>query len=71
MTDAQLRKLVKTRWVGPDEETGEMRCVATLNMAGTSTLDKARYEAGAPFTHLAAQRAIDMLVSGLREILNG
>ena len=65
MTENQIRQLISTRWEGPNDE-GEMRCVATLNVAGTSTLDKARYEEGAPFTHVAEGRAADMLVSALR-----
>ena len=65
MTERQIRQLVSTRWEESDAETGEMRCVATLNVAGTSTLDKARYEEGAPFTHVAEGRATDMLVSAL------
>ena len=70
MTDIQIRQFVSTRWEESDEESGEMRCVATLGMAGTSTLDKARYEEGAPFTHVAEGRAADMLISGIRGLLD-
>ena len=70
MSEAEMiRSLVHTRWEGPDDE-GYMRCVATLGIGGTWTLSEERYKQGQPYTGMAEQRAIDMLLSGIRSLAN-
>ena len=69
MSDKQIRQLMQTRWEGPDDE-GEMRCVATLKLAGAATLSSSRYAEGEPITNVMEERAKDMLVSGIRRMLD-
>ncbi|MBR3383680.1 MAG: hypothetical protein IKG69_00470 [Atopobiaceae bacterium] len=69
MTENQIRQLISTRWEGPNDE-GEMRCVATLGLVGTATLSEARYAEGEPATTVMEGRAKDMLVNGIRGLLD-
>ena len=69
MSEQQIRKFINTSWEGPDDE-GEMRCVATLKLAGTATLSEGRYAEGEPATNVMEERAKDMLVSGIRRMLD-
>lgn len=70
MSAELLRKYVNTTWDGPDDE-GEMHCVATLGMMGRVTLSEGRYAEGEPATNVMEERAKDMLVNGIRGLLDG
>lgn len=69
MSSRLMRNFVVTKWEGPDDE-GYMRCVATLGVAGAWTLSERRYKEGQPYVGMAEQRAIDMLLSGIRSLVN-
>lgn len=69
MSAQRLRRWIGTTWEGPDDE-GEMRCVATLSLASTETLSEERYAEGEPVTNVVEERAKDLLLSGIRGLLD-